>query len=92
MNKLKYVSSEQMFEGFLVEVTGGSVTIDLKGRMGQLKVPLRMVISDTPLQVGQTVGFLMSYPEVIEAEPDLDYVATLNETKRRKAEIKREES
>jgi len=85
-DKLKYTSSEQMFEGWLVEVTGGSVTIDIKGRLGQLKLPLRMIIADEPLQVGQTVGFLMSYPEVIDAKPDEDYLNVLNETNKRKAE------
>jgi len=66
MNKLKYASSEQMYEGVLVKITGGSVTIDIKGRLGQIKLPLRMIISECPLEVGQTVGFLMSYPEVID--------------------------
>jgi len=91
MNELKYVSSEQMYEGILVEVTGGSVTIDIKGRLGQLKLPLRMIISDQPLEVGQIVGFLMSYPEVIETCPDEDYVRTLKETAKRKSEITRKE-
>jgi len=56
---------EQMYEGIIVEVTGGSVTIDINGRMGQLKLPLRMVINNAPLKVGQIVRFLLSYPEVI---------------------------
>ena len=86
--QLKYASSEQMYEGVLVEVTDGYVTIDIKGRLGQLKLPLRMVINDHPLQVGQIVGFLMSYPEVLSPHPDEKYLSTLNETNRRKAEIK----
>ena len=53
------------YEGIVVEVTGGSATIDIKGRLGQIKLPLRMIISDRPLKVGQTVGFFMSYPEVV---------------------------
>lgn len=81
MNKLKYTSSEQMYEGVLIEVTGGSVTIDIKGRLGQIKLPLRMIISDEPLQVGQIVGFLMSYPEVIDPIPDSDYVNNINHKK-----------
>ena len=56
---------EQMYEGIIVEGTGGSVTIDINGRMGQLKLPLRMVINNAPLKVGQIVRFLLSYPEVI---------------------------
>jgi len=68
MTKLKYASSERMFEGVIVEVTEGSVTIDIAGRMGQLKIPLRMLISDHPPKTGQVVGFLMSYPEVLDKE------------------------
>lgn len=34
IEKLKYVSTEQMFEGILVEVRDASVTIDIKGRLG----------------------------------------------------------
>ena len=65
MDKLRYTSTERMYEGVLIEVTGGSVTIDLDGRLGQLKIPLRMLISDEVPQVGQKVGFMMTYPEVI---------------------------
>ena len=68
MRRLKYTSTERMYEGVLVEVTGGSVTIDFKGRLGQLKIPLRMLISDNPPKIGQIVGFLMTYPEVIDSE------------------------
>ena len=68
MEKLRYTSTERMYEGVLVEVTGGSVTIDLKGRLGQLKIPLRMLISDETPQVGQEVAFLMTYPEVINSK------------------------
>jgi len=57
-----------MYEGIIVEITGGSVTIDIKGRLGQMKLPLRMIISGQPLQIGQMVGFLMSCPEVIDPE------------------------
>jgi len=41
------------------------VTIDLKGRLGQLKIPRRMLISEYEVEVGQEVGFVMSYPEVL---------------------------
>ena len=34
MDKLKYLSTERMYEGVLVEIKAGSVTIDLKGRLG----------------------------------------------------------
>jgi len=65
MSKSSHTPSPTRFEGIIVEVTGGSVTIDIAGRMGQLKIPLRMLISHEPPRAGQTVGFLMSYPEVL---------------------------
>ncbi|MCL2855432.1 MAG: hypothetical protein FWE21_07425 [Defluviitaleaceae bacterium] len=54
-----------MYEGVITEVTGGSVTIEINGRLGQLKLPLRMIINNQPLEVGQAVRFQLTYPEVI---------------------------
>lgn len=74
MDRLHYVSTEQFFGGIIVEVHDANVVIDLKGRLGQLNIPRRMIISEYELQVGQEVGFLMTYPEVLEAEPCEHYV------------------
>lgn len=82
MDKLKYMSTERMFEGVLVDITDASVTIDIKGRLGQFKIPRRMLISEYDIKIGQEVGFLMSYPEVLEAEPDEKYVHAIEESKR----------
>lgn len=84
MDKLKYTSTEQMFEGIIVEVHDASVTIDIKGRLGQLKIPRRMLISEYDLEIGQEVGFLMSYPEVLEEEPNEHYVNAIYEHERRR--------
>ena len=65
MSRLKYISTERVYEGILVEITDGTVTIDLKGRLGQLKIPKRMLISEHEIAIGQEVGFVMSYPEVL---------------------------
>lgn len=73
MNRLKYISSESFFEGIIIEVTDGSVLIDFKGRMGQLSVPRRMVITDYELKPGQEVGFMMTYPEVLSQQVDEEY-------------------
>ncbi len=81
MERLKYISTERLFEGVIVAVDGCSVTIDLLGRLGQLKVPMRMLITDYEPKEGQLVGFLMSYPEVIDPEPDEKYISSI---KRRK--------
>ena len=88
MNKLKYLSTERMYEGVLVEITGGSVTIDLKGRLGQLKIPRRMLISEYEVAIGQEVGFVMSYPEVLTEAPNTHYVKAIEESARRKEKIR----
>ena len=88
IDKLKYVSTERMYEGVLVEITGGSVTIDLKGRLGQLKIPKRMLISEYELAIGQEVGFMMSYPEVLTSEPNQHYVDAIEESAKRRASAK----
>lgn len=87
MDRLKYVSTEKMYEGVLVEVTDAGVTIDLKGRLGQFKIPRRMVISQDELQIGQIVGFMLSYPEVLDSEPDEKYVEAINNRNERMQEI-----
>lgn len=81
-HELKYMSSESMYEGIIVEVHDGSVTIDLKGRLGQLKIPKRMIISNYDLEVGQEVGFLLSYPEVFDKEPTDKYVRAIHAQRR----------
>ena len=60
-------------EGIIVELHDGSVTIDFRGRMGQIKLPLRMLITEYPLALGQCVGFVMSYPEVLGPEIDENF-------------------
>lgn len=68
MEKLRYISSEKYFEGIIVDVNDCAITIDFKGRLGQLKVPRRMIISEHELEEGLEVGFLMSYPEVLGSD------------------------
>jgi hypothetical protein len=87
-HELKYMSSECMYEGIIVELHDGSVAIDLKGRLGQLRIPKRMIISQYDLEVGQEVGFLMSYPEVFDKDPTEKYVQSIREQKRLMTERK----
>lgn len=87
MDRLKYISSERFFEGIVVEVDDGSVTIDLKGRMGQLKVPRRLVITEYEILVGQEVGFMMTYPEILGPDVDEEYAKLTNRRQKNKNEI-----
>ncbi len=65
-------------QGYIVGIEDAGVEIDLKGRLGHIKVPMRMLISDYPLKVGQTIGFMMSHPEVESDEIDETYHKTVN--------------
>lgn len=73
MEKLRYSSTERYVEGVIVGVKAGSVAIDLKGRLGHLSIPVRMLITDYEPQIGLEVGFLMSYPEVLGPEINEKY-------------------
>ncbi|MCT4507802.1 MAG: hypothetical protein N4A48_03440 [Tepidibacter sp.] len=86
MERLKYASTERMYEGVIVELTDGGVTIDLKGRLGQFKIPKRMLISDYELKLGMEVGFLLSYPEVLGPEVNEKYAKIIAENQRREQE------
>ncbi|MBQ9580425.1 MAG: hypothetical protein IJR23_04550 [Lachnospiraceae bacterium] len=61
-------------EGVIVKVTDGSVGIDLKGRLGYLEIPLRMLITDYPIKCGQEVGFNMSFIEQLSDEVNETYL------------------
>ena len=81
MEKLKYISTEKYHEGIIVEVTDGGVAIDLKGRLGHIRLPKRMLITDWELETGMEVGFVMSYPEVLSPAINEDYKNNINRNK-----------
>ncbi|WP_123052673.1 CBO2463/CBO2479 domain-containing protein [Clostridium sp. JN-1] len=80
---LKYGDKIIEMQGIVVKVSDGSVAIDLKGRLGYLSVPLRMLITDYPLKVGQEVGFKMSFLEVLSPEANEKYVSNLEKRNRK---------
>ncbi len=66
-----------LMEGIITKVTDGSVEMDLKGRLGKLVVPKRMLITDYELKAGQEVAFNMSFPEVKDEKPNEDYLKNI---------------
>ena len=76
-NKLKYGDKIIYMEGVIVEVHDGCVSVDLKGRLGYLKVPMRMFISDYEIKIGQEVGFNMSFVEQLGDEVNEKYISNL---------------
>ena len=73
---MKYGDKIITMQGVIVDVQAGAVEMDLKGRLGSLKVPMRMLITDYPLEVGQEVEFKMSFPEVISGNINQKYIKT----------------
>ena len=75
---MKYGDKIIRMEGIIVEVHDGSVAIDFKGRLGHLRIPKRMIISDYDLEVGQEVAWNMSFIE--QESPDVNerYLETID--------------
>ena len=73
----KYTDKIIYMEGIIVEVHDGAVGIDLKGRLGFLKIPMRMLISDYEINVGQEVGFNMSFIEQLSPDVNEKYISNI---------------
>ena len=65
---MKYADGLMYMEGVIVGLDGGSVSINFKGRLGFMRLPLRMVIAEKPLKIGQVAAFKMSCLEIKEEE------------------------
>lgn len=85
---LEYGDKIIQMQGIIVEVHEGCVAIDFKGRLGYLKIPLRMLITDYPLKVGQEVAFNMSFIEVVSSEVNDKYVSNLEKRNRKEGNPK----
>ena len=83
---MKYDDKLITMEGVIVEVHDGCVGIDLKGRLGYMKIPMRMLITDYEIKVGQEVGFKMSFVEQLGPEPNLKYISNQQTYQKRQAE------
>lgn len=83
---LKYGDKLIRMEGVIVEVHDGAVAVDLKGRLGFLKIPMRMLISDYPLKKGQEVAWNMSFIEQLSPDANEKYVSNLDRRERREKE------
>ena len=86
MADLKYGDKIIKMEGVIVEVHDGCVAVDLKGRLGYLKVPMRMFISDYEIKVGQEVAWNMSFVEQMGPQVNEKYISNLDTYTRRQKE------
>ena len=88
MADLKYGDRIIKMEGVIVEVHDGCVAIDLKGRLGYLKVPMRMFISDYEIKVGQEVAWNMSFVEQMGPQVNEKYISNLDTYTGRQKEMR----
>lgn len=84
---LKYGDKIIEMQGVIVEVHDGCVAIDFKGRLGYLKVPMRMLITDYPVKIGQEIGLRMSFPEVLSGEVNEKYVSNIEIRNRKEGKV-----
>ena len=84
---MKYGDKIIRMEGIIVEVHDGSVAIDFKGRLGHLRIPKRMIISDYELEVGQEVAWNMSFIEQESAEVNERYLETIRHAEELRSEM-----
>ena len=75
---MNYENKGRKFEGKIVKLGDGLVGVDIAGRLGYLEVPIRMVMSENSLEVGNKVSLKMSYLEVIDKEKEKSHVLKLN--------------
>lgn len=84
---MKYGDKIIRMEGVIVEVHDGSVAIDFKGRLGHLRIPKRMIISDYDLEIGQEVAWNMSFIEQENAEVNPRYLETIEHSNKLQDEM-----
>ncbi|MEY8304214.1 CBO2463/CBO2479 domain-containing protein [Anaerosalibacter bizertensis] len=58
--------NQNYFQGKITDISDGGIEIEFSGRLGNMRIPKRMLISDKEPKVGSEVGFMMTYPEVLE--------------------------
>ena len=78
---MKYGDRIIRMEGVIVEVHDGSVAIDFKGRLGHLRIPKRMIISDYDLEIGQEVAWNMSFIEQESSVVNPRYLETIEHSR-----------
>ena len=77
----KYIDKVNYYEGIITEVHDGSVSFDIKGRLGKIMIPKRMIISDEELKPGQEVAFNMSFIEQLSPKVNEKYLEQIRRDK-----------
>ena len=70
--KFDYIINPVKMGGVVKEVTGDRVKVHLHGRLGVIKVPKRIIISEEPVEPGHVMEFYFSYIQIVEDPYDYD--------------------
>ena len=84
---MKYGDKIIYMEGIIVDFDDCSVSVDFKGRLGFLKVPKRMLITDYPIEVGLEVAMNMSFVEVLSDEVNEKYLSNIQKNKDKRKSV-----
>ncbi len=74
-------------EGTVSLVEDCAISFDIKDDQGFFKTPMRMLLSDIPFEVGQTVGWNMSKLVQLSEAANDKYVSNIHNRERRAKEI-----
>jgi len=69
---LDYMINPVLMEGTIKDVFEDSVKIHLRGRLGVITLPKRLIIDSEVSEIGDKVRFYFSYIQVVEKRGDYD--------------------
>ena len=69
---LDYMINPVLMEGTVKDVFDDSVKIHLRGRLGVITLPKRLIINDELTAIGSKVRFYFSYIQVVKKRGDYD--------------------
>ena len=72
-DNLNFGTKVNYYEGVIVGIEDGIISVDVLGRLGFFEIPESSVIAEAPLQVGQMLGWKMSFFEQLRADAAADY-------------------
>ena len=70
--KMYYVINPVKMGGLVKEVSGERIKVHLHGRLGVIKIPRSLIISEVPIEAGHEMEFYFSYIQVVEKPYDYD--------------------
>lgn len=70
--KMDYIINPVKMGGLVKEVYKDRVKVHLHGRLGVIKVPQSLIISDEPVAVGHEMEFYFSYIQIVESPYEYD--------------------